>query len=620
MLSKIRDKMSSWVVGVLLFLVAIPLIFMGLGNYQAASQSYAFKINDQIVTTAQLEQEVYQYRQALEKNFQGNLPPIYTNKFIKSITMDYMLRTILLDQASRNNGLVFHNDSIIKQIYSTSSFKDENGFNKDLYKSQLFKIGMNPKAYEGYIFQKGITQQIKNAITETVVLTEVEKQELIKFKNHIRDISYTIINYNDIKKSIKLTDQDLNNHYIDNKENYKSAAFARFKYIDIDKNDLIKNIKINDELVNTLYEKYREDGLYSKPISYKVNHILITKNAEDYESMAEEALTSIKNGLSFSKAANIYSDDEQTINSGGYLGEFILADLPEYISAAIITMDVGQISELIESDQGYHIISVLEKSENSVTPLDDVKKTIINDYKKENGTRMYFDLIDQISEKNFSKKYTITDLSEIFNVELKSSKYISEQSGHGIFNYDFLRKSLFNNSLTENNETSDLLYINDDRFIIAELDDYKKPLQLTFDESKSMIKALLLTQTTESKMISISEETRDNLNAGLSKEEQNLLFFTGNVDSKNINLDMKNIFFASSSKIGYSIKELDNGDYIIFTIKSISYPENLDKIDGVNDYINFATNTRSESEYNLFYNLIRSSSEIVINDEYMNRD
>ena len=620
MLSKIRDKMSSWVVGVLLFLVAIPLIFMGLGNYQTASQSYAFKINDQIVTTAQLEQEVYQYRQALEKNFQGNLPPIYTNKFIKSITMDYMLRTILLDQASRNNGLVFHNDSIIKQIYSTSSFKDENGFNKDLYKSQLFKIGMNPKAYEGYIFQKGITQQIKNAITETVVLTEVEKQELIKFKNHIRDISYTIINYNDIKKSIKLTDQDLNNHYIDNKENYKSAAFARFKYIDIDKNDLIKNIKINDELVNTLYEKYREDGLYSKPISYKVNHILITKNAEDYESMAEEALTSIKNGLSFSKAAKIYSDDEQTINSRGYLGEFILADLPEYISAAIITMDVGQISELIESDQGYHIISVLEKSENSVTPLDDVKKTIINDYKKENGTRMYFDLIDQISEKNFSKKYTITDLSEIFNVELKSSKYISEQSGHGIFNYDFLRKSLFNNSLTENNETSDLLYINDDRFIIAELDDYKKPLQLTFDESKSMIKALLLTQTTESKMISISEEIRDNLNAGLSKEEQNLLFFTGNVDSKNINLDMKNIFFASSSKIGYSIKELDNGDYIIFTIKSISYPENLDKIDGVNDYINFATNTRSESEYNLFYNLIKSSSEIVINDEYMSRD
>ena len=49
MLSKIRDKMSTWVVGVLLLLVAVPLVFMGLGNYQSSAESYAFKINDQVI-------------------------------------------------------------------------------------------------------------------------------------------------------------------------------------------------------------------------------------------------------------------------------------------------------------------------------------------------------------------------------------------------------------------------------------------------------------------------------------------------------------------------------------------------------------------------------------------
>ena len=102
MLSKIRDKMSTWVVGVLLLLVAVPLVFMGLGNYQSSAESYAFKINDQVISTSQLEQEVFQYRQALEKNYQGNLPPLYTNSFIREVTVDYMFRTILLDQASRN--------------------------------------------------------------------------------------------------------------------------------------------------------------------------------------------------------------------------------------------------------------------------------------------------------------------------------------------------------------------------------------------------------------------------------------------------------------------------------------------------------------------------------------
>ena len=56
MLSKIRDKMSTWVVGVLLLLVAVPLVFMGLGNYQSSAESYAFKINDQVISTSQLEQ------------------------------------------------------------------------------------------------------------------------------------------------------------------------------------------------------------------------------------------------------------------------------------------------------------------------------------------------------------------------------------------------------------------------------------------------------------------------------------------------------------------------------------------------------------------------------------
>ena len=113
MLTRIREKLSSWVIALLLLFIAIPLVFMGLGNYQSASDSYAFKINDQVITTSQLEQEVFQYRQALESNNQGSLPPFYANKFIRNITMDYMLRTIILDNTAKDYGLVFHNSSIL---------------------------------------------------------------------------------------------------------------------------------------------------------------------------------------------------------------------------------------------------------------------------------------------------------------------------------------------------------------------------------------------------------------------------------------------------------------------------------------------------------------------------
>ena len=78
MLSAIRQKLRFWGLMILLILVGIPLVFMGLGNYQTPQKDYSAIINDQVVSQARLEQEIFQYKQALKRNYQGNIPPIYT--------------------------------------------------------------------------------------------------------------------------------------------------------------------------------------------------------------------------------------------------------------------------------------------------------------------------------------------------------------------------------------------------------------------------------------------------------------------------------------------------------------------------------------------------------------
>ena len=167
MLNRIRENLSSWVVGLLIVLVAIPLVFMGLGDYQTPSNSYVLKINDQNITSSKIEQEVYQYKQALSKNYGGSIPTVYTDQFIKRITVEYIIRTTLIDQMARNFGLVFHNQSILDDLYNTSAFRDNGVFSKDLYKSQLFSLNVSPEIYESYVYQKGISEQLKQSITNT---------------------------------------------------------------------------------------------------------------------------------------------------------------------------------------------------------------------------------------------------------------------------------------------------------------------------------------------------------------------------------------------------------------------------------------------------------------------
>ncbi len=615
MLSKIRDKLSTWVIGVLLLLIAVPLIFMGLGNYQSSQESYAFKINDQVISLSQLEQEVFQYRQALEKNFQGNLPPIYTTKFIRNVTVDYMLRTILLDQASRSSGLVFHNESILNTIYSTSSFRDDGGFNKEKYLSQLYQIGMNTSSYERYIYQKGITGQLQDSITNTAFLTKTEKSDLIKFRHHKRNVSYLIHDYNEIKDDIKLSEQDLRDEYNNNLDIYRSPVYAKYLYLDIDKNDLIKNIKITDVQAKRIYDSNLDEGLYVSPITYKLNHVIF-----DTEKTANAALRALKSGEGFDKVAVEYSTDTETLENKGYLGEFILADLPDYLSSIVVNLGTGKISDIIKSNKGFHIIYIIDQTSDAVNSFEDLKETIIKDYKKETGTREYFDIIDSMTEMNFTKKYRLTELADKFNIKTIKSKFISKDEGHGIFDYEFVRDGIFTDDVINDSKTSDLIYLNGDRFIIAELDDFMDSNQLSYEDSREIIEALVLNQKTNAAIILHSENVRDDLNAGISDQFDNLSSFVGTIDSSDIDEKIKQLFFAVGPSNGFVTKKLGSKDYIIFGVNEIIYPEDVKNIENAEDYYNFAYNTRSESEFNSFYGLFRSSAEINMNDDYMSRD
>ena len=93
----------------------------GLGDYQTSSESYAFKIGDKTVSSSRLEQEIFQYKQALLRNNNNQIPPVYTDEFIRDITIDYMIRTMLLDDKARSLNLVFHNNSIVDKIMNTSA-------------------------------------------------------------------------------------------------------------------------------------------------------------------------------------------------------------------------------------------------------------------------------------------------------------------------------------------------------------------------------------------------------------------------------------------------------------------------------------------------------------------
>jgi len=619
MLSKIRENLSTWVVGLLVVLVAIPLVFMGLGDYQTPSNTYVIKINDQNITNSKIEQEVYQYKQALSKNYGGSIPPIYTDEFIKKITVEYIIRTTLIDQMSRDFGLVFHNQSILDDLYNTNAFRDKGVFSNDLYKAQLFRLNVTPEIYESYVYQKGISEQLKQSITDTSILTKNEILDLTSNRFQERVINFKILSRSQVESNLTLSEDNLFDYYNSNKDNFREPEYAFFRFIEISKDNIYKNITITENELKTEYDNRLKDGIYSGTKKYVISHVSVSKR-DDSDNTHKKIHSELLNGKSFAQVSNEYNVSKESKTNKGFMGEIVIEDLPTPFKSAIYNLEIGQISEPFEYQNKYHIISIKSITDGKVTKFDSVKQDIRNEVLNDIAAKKYFSLIDEVNEIIYSGDNDISYLSDFLKVEVDDSQRVNKDSGTGIFKFNHIRNDLFRDEIIFNQKLSQPIFIDEDRFIVAQVDKYYDERQMSFDESKNIIHKLLKDIKTTEILLEQSEELRDNLNADIKKIDSSFESFNGTTDSNEVSEELKNIFFNSNPTLGFQFKTMKSGDIMIFNIQSINKIKVVEKDDNYKDFINFSKNTYSESDFDRVFSMFRDNSVIDINNEILYQD
>lgn len=619
MLSRIRENLSSWVVGLLIVLVAIPLIFMGLGDYQTPSNSYVLKINDQTITNSKIEQEVYQYKQALSKNYGGSIPPIYTDKFIKKITIEYIIRTTLIDQMSRDFGLVFHNQSILANLYNTNAFRDNGVFSKDLYKSQLFRLNVTPEIYESYVYQKGISDQMKQSITDTSFLTKNEIIDLASNRFQERVINYKILSKSKIMSNLVISNEDLLDYYTSNKKDFRDPEHATFKFIEISKERISDTIDIPNSQIKDEYDNRLKDGMYSGTNKFHISHISVQKK-DDASSMHKEIYAALLNGKSFEQVTEDYDVSEESKSNRGFMGEYAVEDLPTPFKSVIYNLDIGKISEPFEYQNKFHIVSVKSITQGKVTKFESVKEDIRRELLNDITAKKFFSKIDEVNEIVYAGDNGIVYLSDLLKMRVDTSPRISKDSGSGVFQFNHVRNDLFKDDILFNSKLSQPIFVDDDKFIVAEVDKYVEERQMSFEESKSIIEKLVLDTKTSEILISTSEELRDNLNAGILEIDSSFETFNGSTDSEALKENLKNIFFNSNPTLGFQFKTLPSGDSIIFNIQSINKISKINEDENYIDFVNFSKNTYSESDFDRVFKIFKNNSNIEVDNKALYGD
>ena len=146
------------------------------------------------------------------------------------------------------------------------------------------------------------------------------------------------------------------------------------------KREIVDKISVPEFEIKSYYESHQDE--FKTPEMVKARHILIKVGSisgtekEALKAKAENILQKIKDGEDFSKLASEFSDDQATKVKGGDLGFFVRGRMVKSFEDVAFSLKNGEVSGIVETQYGYHIIKVDERKDPSIEPFDTAKEKI----------------------------------------------------------------------------------------------------------------------------------------------------------------------------------------------------------------------------------------------------
>ncbi len=253
------------------------------------------------------------------------------------------------------------------------------GLNKQSIEAYYGNTIWDQEIEEGVKYKDKFKEMILDQMIYTEAIYEAAKKENLlpteeEINKSIEEFNTSIKDNDDYKKQLKELGID---------DNFLKYQFERTLASDNYKEKFNKDNAVTNDEMKEYYDDNKDDFYIDQ---VEASHILIKttddegnqlsdEKKEEAKKKAEEVLSKAKSGEEFSKLAKEYSEDTVSAENGGELGFFGKGQMVQPFEEAAFSMKVGEISDLVESDYGYHIIKVTDKEDRQKT-FDEVKDTI----------------------------------------------------------------------------------------------------------------------------------------------------------------------------------------------------------------------------------------------------
>jgi len=510
-------------VQIVLALIILPFAFWGMESYtrSGASADVVAKVNDTKIFQQEfsnaLRQQQDRLRQQLGDKFDTAM---LDNPEMKRAVMENLVMQRLLSERAKNAGLFVTDDQIAQVIGGVEAFQDGGKFDKKRYEEALKNQNMSPLMFEARLRDHLFGQQIQDTYTQNGFAPNGVADNIIRLNEQQRLVSVSSISSQPFLAQAKVDEAELKKYYEQNKKEFQVQEQVKVEYVKFSMNDLLSKVEISKDDVRKYYDEHQSD--FGTPEERQAAHILISVNAaatqaeqDAAKAKAEQLLQQVKqNPGKFAELAKHNSQDTGSAMNGGDLGFFGRGMMVKPFEDAAFALKAAEISELVKSDFGYHIIKLVSIKPSRVLPFDEAREGIENKLRQQKAADRYAELADKFSNTVYEQSDTLKSAAELVNAKIEQSGWLYKEMVSGEPWTAKMLQAIFNDEAVKNKRNTAAIEVSTNTLVAARVLEHKPAAERPLNEVQEVIRQKLLYQQAAELAVKHGKEMLEQLRSG----------------------------------------------------------------------------------------------------------
>ncbi|MBT3745023.1 MAG: peptidylprolyl isomerase [Candidatus Thioglobus sp.] len=610
MLSSIKNKTKGWVAYLIVGLITIPFALFGINEYfTGASNIVVASIDEQEISKEEFLTEFNPQKRRLQQK----LAEKYNTDFdtvLKQSIINQMIDRRLLDQLAERMSHATSNSELNAIIQTNELFQDQGRFSLEKYKNLLRLNGYSASQYES-IRAKELTQnQIKYNLLDSAFMLPSQLEKLQNLNDQQREFSYIKLAADDYTAKVNVDEKSVKDYYQNQKESFFAPEQAKIEFVELSLAEVAKSIDVTDDELFNFYED--DQARFTTEEERQAQHILL-----ETKEMADEVLALLDAGGDFSKLAAQYSQDTGSKDTGGDLGMFGRGVMVDAFEKSAFALQEGQVSGAIKSEFGYHIIKLNKIQAGSVKPFESVKSELTKLYTQAQAQKNLYNLTEQLA--NLAYEASLEEVASQMALKVSVSEFFDRKDTK--LDAKMLAAA-FSDVVLNKGDNSEVLELDQDRFVVLRLKQKLPQRQKTFEEVKGEINTHLTRLLAKTFVDNIaaqivkSSESGDDKSVSQLMDKNSLKWTTlGWVkrDTKKADISIVNKAFSlSKPKSGsvFSAQSLDRRNSVVINLTGVKVSNSKTSQDNLETvllgfesnevFVNILQTLRAQAEIKVF--------------------